>query len=224
MKTTFLMMFALVAAAGCGDTTSVADMGMSNDMTMTASFPTAPTIGATQLDRMGRAAVNTALTDPFYTDATAHGMKLDDYNQTPQAMWSKFVPQFAAALAAYDAVDGICGNQPLAAKTLAPDGGAVGEYMTLAGVLANDQMLLDTTVTNCTGSPNYLAVEIGVITASANTSCGGRTPLDNAIDVTYAAVSGGLVSGVAVTNGVTADADTANAAQLTTFPYLGAPL
>jgi len=217
LTTIFALALAL-AAAGCGDdTTSMGGMDMA-----ASEFPAAPTIGTTQLDRMGRAGVNTALTDPFYTDKTAHGMKQDAYNQAPESMWPTFAAEFATALGVFDGLDGICGNQPLASVSAA-DGGAAGEYGTLAAILANDQLLLDTTVASCDPTKNYLAVEVGVILSSPPASCGGRTPLDDAIDVTYAALSGSILSMVPVVNGVTADADTANAAQLTTFPFLGAP-
>lgn len=215
------MMVALgvsLAAAGCGDDSTASTMDMA-----TSPFPAAPTIGSTMLDRMGRAGVNTALTDPFFTDKTMHDAKEDAYNKAPPSMWPSFADQFATALAVYDGLDGICGNQPLYDDSKA-DGGAAGAYGTLAGILANDQLLLDTRVATCDPTKNYLAVEVGVITGGAPASCGGRTPLDDAIDVTYAAVSGGILSGVAVVNGVTADGDGANAATLSSFPYLGAPL
>jgi len=217
------MMVALglaLTAAGCDDDTTTTGGG---GMDMAASmFPAAPAIGTTMLDRMGRAGVNTALTDPFFTDKTMHEAKQDAYNKAPPSMWPSFAAQFAAALGVLDGLDGICGNQPLA-NTGAADGGSEGEYGTLAGILANDQLLLDTAVATCDPTKNYLAVEVGVITGGSPASCGGRTPLDPAINVTYAALSGGLLSGVAVTDGVSADGDAAGAAQLTTFPYLGAP-
>jgi hypothetical protein len=208
-------------ATGCDDdTTSNSDGGT---MDMAASpFPAAPAIGATMLDRMGRAGVNTALTDPFFTDKTAHDAKQDAYNQAPPSMWPSFAAQFTTALGVLDGLDGICGNQPLFDNNAA-DGGAGGGYMKLAGILANDQLLLDTSVATCDPAKNYLAVEVGVITGGQPASCGGRTPLDDAIDVTYAALSGGLLSGVPVVNGVTADGDAAGTATLTAFPYLGAP-
>jgi hypothetical protein len=224
MKTRAMtMMLALGLGAmsvGCDDDTT--SNGGGPDMAA-SMFPAAPAIATTQLDRMGRAGVNTALTDPFYTDKTAHEAKQDAYNKAPEAMWPTFTAQFAASLGILDGLDGICGNQPLAVPDGA-DGGSAGEYGALAGILANDQLLLDTRVATCDPATNYLAVEVGVITGAAPGSCGGRTPLDHAINVTYAAASGGLLSGVAVTDGTTADADTGATAQLTTFPFLGAPL
>ncbi len=216
--TTIFALGLALCGVGCDDDTT--SMG-GGTMDMAASeFPAAPTIGTTQLDRMGRAGVNTALTDPFFTVKTDHEMKQDAYNQAPESMWPTFAAQFSVALGVFDGLDGVCGNQPLA-NAGGADGGSDGEYGALAGILANDQLLLDTAVSGCSGAGNYLAVEVGVILNQAPASCGGRTPLDSAIDVTYAVLSGDLSGGV--TDGVTGDADTANVAQLTTFPFLGAP-
>lgn len=222
----FAMTFALgfvAMTAACGDDST--DVDMTVDMPA-SQFPAAPTIGATQIDRMGRAAINTALTDPFWTAAMkdAHEAKLDDYNKASQANWGTFTAAFAGALGVLDGLDGICGNQPLA-DTTGKDGGAGGKYGALAGILVNDQLLLATAVSNCDGA-NYLSVEISVITgAAAPASCGGRTPLDNVINTTYAVVSGGLLSAVPVIDGLTGEADpAANKASLTAFPYLGSAL
>ncbi|HEY2745945.1 MAG TPA: hypothetical protein VGL86_15020, partial [Polyangia bacterium] len=122
--TTIFALGLALGAVGCDDDTSSKGGGM--DMAA-SEFPTAPTIGTTQLDRMGRAGINTALTDPFYTDKTAHGVKQDAYNQAPESMWPTFTDQFAAALGVLDGLDGICGNQPLADKSGA-DASAKGEY------------------------------------------------------------------------------------------------
>jgi hypothetical protein len=223
MRLTMMLALAL-GASGCGDdTTAGLGMDMAVGIDMAASpFPAAPTIGTTMLDRMGRPAINTALTDPFFIDKTMHEAKLDAYNRAPPSMWPSFAPQFAAALAVFDGLDGICGNQPLF-NSAGADGGASGGYGTLAAILANDQLLLDTTVTSCDPTKNSLAVEIGVITNSAPASCGGRTPLDPTINVTYAALSGGIISGIVVTDGVSGDGDATGTAQGTTFPFLGDP-
>jgi hypothetical protein len=215
-------MMLAIAVAGCGDTSSKPDMSAGVDMAA-SPFPAAPTIGATTLDRMGRAGVNTALTNPFWTDKAKHDAQLDAYNKAPPAMWSSFAAQFAGALAVLDGLDGVCGNQPLF-NAGGADGGATGGYGMLAGILANDQLLLDTAVASCDPTKNYLAVEVGVITGSTPASCGGRTPLDPAIDVTYAVLSGAIGSSVTVTDGVSGDGDPAgNAASLGAFPYLGTP-
>lgn len=217
--TTIFALGLALAAGGCDDDTT----GTTGGMDMAASmFPAAPAIGGTQLDRMARAGVNTALTDPFFTDKTAHEMKQDAYNKAPVAMWSTFAAQFETALAVYDGLDGVCGNQPSPAAGN-PDGGASSVYGPLAGVLANDQLLVDTRPSTCDSPGNYLAVEVAVITGGTPATCGGRTPLDSAIDITYAVLSGDLAGGV--TDGVTKEADpAANSASLTAFPFLGAPL
>jgi|SRR6185312_6196881 len=221
-RTRLTMIFSLAIAlcgVGCDDDTTSPGGGM---MDMAASeFPAAPTIGATQLDRMGRAGVNTALTDPFFTVKADHDGKQDAYNKAQPSTWASFADQFAVALGVFDGLDGVCGNQPLYDGGNG-DGGAASAYGTLAGILANDQLLLDSSQSSCDPTKNYLAVEIAVITSGTPASCGGRTPLDPAIDVTYAALSGDLAGG-SVTDGVSGDADTANQAQLTTFPFLGAP-
>jgi hypothetical protein len=210
-----LLAVALALAAGCDDDNT---MMMTNPDLSASSFPAAPAIGSTQLDRMGRAAINTALTDPFFTDKTMHEGKQDAYNKAAPQAWQGFAAQFAPALAVFDGLDGVCGNQPLSSAD-ASDGGASAGYGTLASILANDVLLLDTAVNDCSAASNYLAVEVSVITSGTPASCGGRTPLDNVIDVTYTVLSGGAQP---VTNGVTKDAD-ANAAQLANFPFLGAP-
>ena len=219
--TRLTMIFSLaiaVCGVGCDDDTTSTGGGM---MDMAASeFPAAPAIGTTVLDRMGRAGVNTALTDPFFTVKADHEAKQDAYNQAQPSMWPTFADQFATALGVFDGLDGVCGNQPLY-NGGAADGGAASAYGTLAGILANDQLLVDSSQSSCDPTKNYLAVEIAVITGGTPASCGGRTPLDSAIDTTYAVLSGDLTGGVV--DGVSGDADTANKAQLTTFPFLGAP-
>ena len=77
LTTIFALALAATAAGGCDDdTTSGGNMDMA-----ASEFPAAPTVGSTQLDRMGRAGVNTALTDPFNTDKTDHEAKQDAYNK-----------------------------------------------------------------------------------------------------------------------------------------------
>ncbi len=52
-----------------------------------------------------------------------------------------------------------------------------------------------------------------------NDDCGGRTPLEDTIDVTYSVLAIGALTGV--TDGVPVDAD--GTASLTAFPYLDTP-
>jgi len=182
------------------------------------SNPPPPRVGAVQIDRMGRAGVNTALTNPFFRESVAseesqHERILDDYNAAndPSQWVARFSSLIAPNLAVLDGLDGVCGNQVLAGP--AP---VAGRYKALADILADDQLYVNTASGTCN---QYLAVEANAI-GIANTDCGGRTPLENTIDVTYSVVAVGALSGV--TNGVTSDAD--GTASLTVFPFLDRPV
>jgi len=167
---------------------------------------------------MGRAGVNTALTNPFFRESVAseesqHEMILDDYNAAndPSQWVARFSSLIASNLAILDALDGVCGNQVLAGS--AP---VAGRYKVLADILANDQLYVNTASGTCN---QYLAVEVNAI-GVVNTDCGGRTPLENTIDITYSVVAVGALTGV--TNGITSDAD--GTASLTVFPFLDRPV
>jgi hypothetical protein len=179
------------------------------------SNPSKPAIAATQIDRMGRAAVNTALTNPFGVVAgkTTDGAK-DEYNASvsPAEWGTKFSAEIATNLAILDSLDGTCGNQLAAGATA-----TAGRYGTLAGVLADDRLYVRTTSTTC---GLYLALEADATGLTSNNGdCGGRTPLENTIDETYSLLAIGKPSGV--TNGITVDGE--GAASATAFPFLGNP-
>jgi hypothetical protein len=174
--------------------------------------PAAPTLGTTITDRMGRAAVNTALTNPFDTVAGSSPNAVKDaYNAAVDpTMWSgMFKGYIQSNLAIFDGLDTVCGNQFLADAT-SP------RYSTLAGVLVDDELYLNTASGTC---QVYLGVEANAVNAIPNTDCGGRTPLENTIDETYSLLAIGQPSGV--TNGITSHAGTAPS--LTAFPFLGPP-
>jgi hypothetical protein len=165
---------------------------------------------------MGRPAINTALDHTFDTNATTKGAAKDAYNaDKAQSNWSTYVGQFEANLAIYDGLDTVCGNQA--------GFGALGNanYATLATVLSNDVLWVNTTSTTC---QQYLGVEFAALGVS-NTDCGGRTLAENVIDLTFNAVAGTLTpSGLPanpgpVTNGIKAPAS----APSSTFPYLAVP-
>ena len=175
--------------------------------------PAKPALGATQIDRMGRAGVNTALTDPFdiVSGMTPNQVK-DAYNAVadPSAWAGQFKGKIAQNLAILDSLDTNCGNQLLAGSSA-----VAGRYDTLAGVLADDRLYVRTDKTTCA---TYLGAEANFVGVT-NDDCGGRTPVYNTIDVTYSALAIGQFSGV--TNGFTSDSEgTPNA---TAFPFLGAP-
>lgn len=198
MNRTFAI--AMLAAAACGGT----------------STPSKPAIGATQVDRMGRAAVNTALTNPFGLVAgKTTDMSKDEYNAaTDPATWTgSFQAEIQTHLAIFDGIDGNCGNQLAASTTL-----DAHRYAPLAGVLADDQLYVRTDKTTCA---LYLAAEADAVKlTNGNGDCGGRTPVEDTIKETYSLLVIGMPSGI--TDGIGAsDADgSPNAA---TFPFLGAP-
>jgi len=172
------------------------------------SIPPAPSVGAL-IERMGRAGVNTAVTDPFNGDSTSKGANRDAYNVAAQSTWTDtYRDSFADNLGVFDGLDRMCGNQLLA--------GAAGaaRYDTLAGALADDQIYVNTAAGTCT---TYLAVEANATGVIANQDCGGRVPSYDAIDVTYSVFAIGALSGV---NDGIANTSTLSA---TTFPFLADP-
>lgn len=180
--------------------------------TLACKDPLPPSIG-TQIDRMGRAGVNTALTAPFDLNTTSKGATQDGYNAASSpAQWaSSFSSRVASNLAILDSLDTVCGNQLLAGP--AP---VAGRYNTLAGVLSDDQIYVNSSSGTCT---TYLAVEANAV-GIANTDCGGRTPLVDTIDRTYSVLAIGALSGV--TDGVAADADGGHSTSA--FPFLKRPI
>ena len=179
--------------------------------------PPPPAVGADQIDRMGRAGVNTALTNPFFdpnmgNQQEMHEAAQDEYNgATNPAQWAgMFSAELAGNLAVFDGLDRVCGNQLLAGSSA-----AAGRYDALANVLADDQLYVNTASGSC---QQYLAVEANAVGIS-NTDCGGRTPLEDTIDTTFSLLAAGGLSGVS--DGIDADAD--GTASLTAFPFLAQP-
>lgn len=203
MKKTLTFLGVLLLAACSSSSTPTPDAG---------TPPAAPTLGTVITDRMGRAAVNTALTNPFDTvpGSSPNAVK-DAYNAVSDpTQWSPmFKGDIKSNLAILDGLDGVCGNQLIA------DASGT-RYDTLAGVLVDDQLYLNTASGDCS---IYLGVEANAVNAIPNSDCGGRTPLENTIDETYSLLAVGAPSGV--TNGILSDAD--STPSLSAFPFLGAP-
>jgi len=190
-----ILAISLVAVAGCGDD--------DND-----SFAPAPPALGVQIERMGRAAINTAVVDPFNPDDQNHGFIQDGYNATSNpADWSQFADRMADNLAILDSLDTVCGNQLLAGATADPD-----RYAGLAGVLADDRLFVNTRAGTC---GQYLAVEANAL-GITNSDCGGRTPLYDVVDVSYSVLATGMLAGVG--DGIAADAD--GMPSLIAFPFL----
>jgi len=172
-----------------------------------------PALGK-QIDRLGRPAINTAISDPFDGDATVHGMMQDTYNSgtlTP-ASETTFVAQFEANLAILDGLDTVCGNQFAADMTKTDS----SRYLPLATVLADDELYVDTSSGTCT---TYLGVEANATQIIPNTDCGGRTLTEDVVDESFSVLATGMTSGV--TDGI--DADDHVSTQTATFPYLAPP-
>lgn len=213
---TSLAMLALLGA--CGSTpatpdtgTPVADMGVPgidsgpSDGSLGRTHP--PTIG-TQIDRMGRPGITTALVRTFHPDAE-RGAAHDAYNQASNpTAWTSNLGAMTESLAILDSLDTNCGNQAFAGTTA-----VAGRYDTLGGVLVNDRLW----VNSATASNIYLAVEANATGFLANTDGGGRPLSADVIDETYSLLAVGAISGVG--DGVDADADTSGI----TFPYLANP-
>lgn len=162
-----------------------------------------------QIDRMGKPAINTALTQTF-TDMNKESRK-DEYNAAAPPMWSTFVADFVPNLAILDGLDAICGNQLLA--------GADGmRYEALAEFLTDDQLYVDSRQGESTCG--YLGVEAAAL-LDGPASCGGRLLTDDVIDVSYTVLAvgpTGLGPPPAVGDGV------ANSSTFSDeFPFLGAP-
>jgi hypothetical protein len=211
---TALLWFPLAAACGDGSGgSSPGDGGDAGPIDATTpdggdgggvrdAAPDAPPVLGTQIDRAGRAGVNSLLDHVFDPNGAMRGAATDAYNADGKpAHWSTYAPALAASLAVYDGLDTTCGNQKLYSASTS--------YTPLATLLTDDQLYLDTTQAACA---QYLAVELGA------KDCGGRTPAENTVDVTYNLLAG-TYPATTITNGVTAAASPAS----TTFPYLAAP-
>jgi hypothetical protein len=164
------------------------------------------------IDRMGRAAVNTALISRF---GDQHDADAEAYNQNhDDATWAQYEDNMAANLAIYDAIDTDCTNQAFSCGNTTD----ADCYATFAGVLANDKLWVKTD--NPPSCAVYLAVEADATGLLTNDDCGGRRPVDDVINTTYSLLVNGSLSDI--DDGVTAEAATTTAFAAG-FPYLPAP-
>ena len=214
MKNTLMIALAFSLAAACGSSYN------------TPANPPQPPLGTMQIDRMGRAGVNTALTDPFDINPNkSEPMVKDAYNApTDPTTWAaSFKLEIAGNLAILDALDGVCGNQ-LGADSTKPDN--AGQYGFLAGVLADDRLYLNTASGTC---GLYLGVEADATgLAKGNGDCGGRTPVEGTIQETYQLLVAGTpclkgTEAVCAINDGIPNVDAEGGANATTFPFLGNP-
>ena len=146
-----------------------------------------PTLGA-QIDRMGRAAIATALIATFDPDADAKGMRKDEYNAAEPEAWSDFEDDMRANLAILDGLDENCGNQLLADASDT-------RYATLASILADDRLYVLSTMGEC-GVYLGLEGEIAGALEASDGKCGGRSLDDDVIERSYSLLAAGLLTGV----------------------------
>jgi hypothetical protein len=241
--TKLMLLAASLALVACGDNHAKPDAFVHIDAhpVDALNIPSPPTPGA-QIDRMGRPAINTALNHTFDVNTTTKNAAKDAYNQDAAAgTWpTTYVAEFGKNLALLDFLDsGLsctngacvgsanhngCGNQALYNGNAAGGGSATAtSYATLATVLGDDELYLDTSKSTC---GLYLAVEFGspAVTGLGNTTCGGRAPSYDVIDFSYTAMAIGL--GGFTTTFVPAFGDNVGAhtdIDEATFPFLGAP-
>lgn len=167
-----------------------------------------PALGA-QIDRMGRAAIGTALIATFSADSDAKGMLKDAYNAAEPEDWSSFEDEMRANLAILDSLDENCGNQLLADAS-------DPRYGTLASILADDRLYVLSTEGEC---GVYLGLEgeiAGALEPGAG-KCGGRSPADDVIERSYSVLAAGLLTGV---DDTITENDKEN---LDEFPFLATP-
>jgi hypothetical protein len=177
--------------------------------------PAPPALGD-QLDRMGRPAINTALNKVIEPVSTEKQAGKDAYNHDPTASnWpAQYGGEFAANLAIFDGLDTMCGNQLL----YSPSDAGANPYANLAGALASDWLIVDTTKTEC----GYLGVE-GPVLGTGTGNCGGRKLTDDVIDVSYSGLAAGTSGFPGGVPAVGDNVDANDVAFTDTFPYLAAP-
>jgi hypothetical protein len=234
-----------LALASCGDNQATPD-GPSRDAAVDAGFPRAPQLGP-QIDRVGRPAINLALIALVQDDAATAAMKKDAYNTAAEpALWAasplpggrSIAAEFAVNLAFLDVLDqgnlAIPGSGPTAPGCKnqvlynnVPSGGGTavpGSYQTLATILADDMLYVDTSKTSC---QTYLSLEIEAASGGvvAHTQCGGRTPSHDVIDTSYSLLIAGLAGFTnpgfqpRISDGVAVHTDVSDVM----FPYFGSP-
>jgi hypothetical protein len=243
MNKQHILAFATVGLFACGDNKAKPDASIHHDAPNPdgPSIPTPPVPGA-QIDRLGRPAINTALNHAFDVSATAKGSAKDAYNQdSATGTWpTTYVAEFSKNLALLDFLDsgllcsaGVCsgsagkngcGNQVLYNGQPGGGGSAMAtSYATLATVLADDQLYLDTSKTVCA---HFLSLEFDFVLQQATITCGGRAPSYDVIDTVLTAVAIGV--GGFTTDGNYTPAFHDNVGVHTdiddsTFPFLGTP-
>lgn len=197
--------------AGMGMGGGGAGMGMGSGAAAFAGAlgPNNPPQLGDRIDRVGRVAVTAALIGAF-NPATAVSLR-DAYNEGNLGDPDNLA-NFKASLGILDGVDGVCGNQLLFTAGADP-------YATLAGVLNDDQLYVNSERGNCAFG-SYLGVEaeaVGILDPGEG-SCGGRLPNDDVINRSYSVLMDGSLG--EINDGLTSD-DANHDPDI--FPFLGQP-
>jgi hypothetical protein len=227
------------ALAGCGDNRLgrgdageiMDDAGVPPDA---PTLPRAPKLGV-QIDRMGRAAISTALIALRDASGAARTAQKDAYNHASDpATWrtttvksgTTIARELAANLAVFDALDkGLAGGQgalPGCGNPLVHSGSGAAFYQLAADLFADDQLYVDTSKMSCSV---YLALEIEKAGGAAHTTCGGRMVTHDAIDVTYSVLAAGLdgLGSAPMFEPLVHDGAPVHTDVKETFPFLGPP-
>jgi hypothetical protein len=211
-----------------------------------AMLPTMPAVAGTPIDRMGRAAINTALNKPFETNATMKTAAKDAWNQlADQTMWgTMFAPEVAGNAAIFDSLnhdedilscdpdmppchDG-CGDQ----AGYNPAGtDNITAYGAIGGLASDDRLYVNTDFDACFFYFGVEAAALGLLGGATAMDCGGRVPqvmgivTRDPIDMTYRIAAGNptMAPSNTLTDGINMD-DAESTVSNTVFPFLAAPL
>jgi hypothetical protein len=166
-----------------------------------------------QIDHMARPFMaNTVLgAAPFSAD-DASGELRQQFNAAAPGASDAFAAQLQKGLAFQDSLDGKCGNQLLAEASASPT-----RYHTLANLLVDDRLWLNSTYTECR---QFFAVESAALAGrqSSNDDCGGRSPTYDTSNTWRSLFIAGTASGI--TDGLQQDEHPPSA---TIFPFLAPP-
>jgi len=206
-----------------------------------APIPPPPVLGA-QIDRMGRPLLGTALIGVFASAQDQAAMRDAYAHASDPAAWATTMIRTAVTiqdemeinLAVFDAWDigdgkitgtAGCGN---ALAYLGANG--TSPYHPAAEVFADDEIYVDTAYPSC---PFYLALELDYASAgnAPHTTCGGRMPSHDVVDMTYSVLAGGRSAldvpsnnyAPKIHDGAAAHGDLLLNNMQLVFPFLGPP-
>jgi hypothetical protein len=228
---------AVLGLAGCGDNAAGVDHTVRHDADVpdTAGLPPPPALGP-QIDRAGRPLITTALIAPLVAAGPARTAIRDAYNHaTDPATWKDVMlpnavsieRELEASLAVFDAFDrGMtsvagagCGNAIRYPGSAGPD-----SYKVAADLFADDELHVDTSRASC---PVYFALELEYASSGdvPHTTCGGRMPGHDVVDVTYSVLAAGQFGIDAASDFAPRlrDAVTVHGDIKDSFPFLGPP-